>query len=168
MYQIEMSEPSSDFTNMWSAAMTHIDHQIEGGLQSWLKSRLEPPFLDHFSFRLENQIFFVQIEDFDRLVPSPGNRHGLRELAAQANGHACLMPMRRTPKGWAPCAPNWGLIGLNNGLPINPPELTNEDLIELTDWEIGNWGVQIVRNWLHDQGHQIMSSHYAEHVDPSI
>lgn len=168
MHEIKMSEPSSDFGQMWTAAMTHINDQIDGGLQSWLKSRMEPPFLDHFSFRLKNQIFFVQIEDSDRLVETPGNHNGLRHLAAQANGHACLMPMSRTTEGWAPSKPNWGLIGLDDGLLINPLELTTDDLIELTDWEIGNWGVQIVRDWLRDQGHQVMSSHYAENVYPNI
>ena len=61
MHEIEMSEVSEEFAKCWKAAGIHIQNQAQGGLRSWLKADLNPPFLEHLSFRLGNQLFFVRI-----------------------------------------------------------------------------------------------------------
>ena len=57
MYPIEMHSASEEFFRCWQAAGRHIERQVQGPLLSWLKANLTPPFLEHLSFRLGNQLF---------------------------------------------------------------------------------------------------------------
>ena len=66
MYEIEMQEMSEAFLPCWKAAGIHLSKQVDGGIQSWLRAHPYPPFLEHLSFRLGNQLFFVRVEDVDR------------------------------------------------------------------------------------------------------
>ena len=60
MYRIEMHQVSDDFVNCWHTAIMHLETKGKEVIK-WLKSDLVPPFLDHISFRIGNQLFFVQI-----------------------------------------------------------------------------------------------------------
>ena len=76
MYEIEMHERSEVFFPCWKAAGIHLSKQVDGGIQSWLRAHAYPPFLEHLSFRLGNQVFFVRVEDVDEKVRGPGNPQG--------------------------------------------------------------------------------------------
>ena len=76
-----MADVSEEFVNCWNAAGLHIQNQAQGDLQSWLRANLNPPFLEHLSFRLGNQLFFIQIEDVDNILEIPGSRKGLLTIA---------------------------------------------------------------------------------------
>ena len=65
MHDIHMAEVSKEFQRCWQAAGVHIQNQAQGDLQSWLRAHLNPPFLEHLSFRLGNQLFFIQLQDVD-------------------------------------------------------------------------------------------------------
>ena len=95
MHDIEMQTASEEFARCWHEAGRHIQRQVQGPLHSWLKVNLDPPFLEHLSFRLGNQLFFIRIEDADGKLEVPGSRRGLHMVADGCKGHACLMPMRR-------------------------------------------------------------------------
>ncbi len=68
MYEIEMNEISEAFFPCWKAAGIHLSKQVDGGIQSWLRAHPYPPFLEHLSFRLGNQLFFVRVDDVDGMV----------------------------------------------------------------------------------------------------
>lgn len=112
MYEIEMHEMSEAFFPCWQAAGIHLGQQVDGGLQSWLRAHPYPPFLEHLSFRLGNQLFFVRIEDVDDKVQGPGSMRGLATAAGHANGHACILPMKKKGFGgsWVADLPGWGLL----------------------------------------------------------
>lgn len=95
MYDIEMQEMSEDFFKCWQAAGIHLSKQVDGGIQSWLRAHPYPPFLEHLSFRLGNQLFFVRIEDVDEKIDGPGSLRGLFAVADGANGRACILPMKK-------------------------------------------------------------------------
>lgn len=61
MHNIEMQEMSPDFLKCWQAAGMHLDKQVQGGIKSWLRAHPYPPVLEHLSFRLGNQLFFVRV-----------------------------------------------------------------------------------------------------------
>lgn len=65
MHNIHMAEFTEEFSHCWNAAGSHIQRMAGGDLMSWLKATLAPPFLEHLSFRLGNQLFFIQLEDED-------------------------------------------------------------------------------------------------------
>jgi hypothetical protein len=168
MHEITMAEPSRDFLAMWQAAGNHIQSFFQDGLQSWLKVDPRPPFLEHLSFRLGNQVFFIRVEDIDEKAEVPGNREGLLSVAEGWNGYPCLMPMRRTLRGWEPDGSGWGMIDLRDGKRINPSMLVTDEPVAMTDWELLDFAVQVVRNDLKERGCEIMSSHSNPQVDPNI
>ncbi len=111
MFEVEANPMSPAFQSAWAAAGRHLGAQGDGRL-SWLKSDPKPPLLEHLSFALGNQLFFIRVECGEGGPPGPGNPDGLRAIAEGCNGHACLLPMRRSAGGWVPEAPGWGLVDL--------------------------------------------------------
>jgi hypothetical protein len=81
MYPIDMHTMSRAFYPIWRAAGEHLSAQLDGGIRSWLRGHPYPPFLEHLSFRLGNQLFFILVEDADGQVMGPGNPGGVLTAA---------------------------------------------------------------------------------------
>lgn len=81
MHDMDMHEVSDEFAACWQAAGRHLQSQTHDGQLSWLKANLNPPFLEHLSFRMGNQLFYVRIDDVDGDVQGPGNPNGFRTIA---------------------------------------------------------------------------------------
>jgi len=170
MHEIHSQEMTPDFFECWKAAGMHLNAQVQGGIQGWLRAHPYPPFLEHLSFRLGNQVFFIRIVDADGEVSGPGNMKGLLNLADKANGRACLMPMKRSFPGrkWRTEEGGWGLVDASNNTPVDPATLVTEEKIEMTPWETHDMAVQMVREHLESQGHQVMSWQSNPQVDPAL
>ena len=170
MYDIEMQEMSSEFLKCWQSAGVHLNNQVQGGIQSWLRAHPYPPFLEHLSFRLGNQLFFIRVEDVDCKVEGPGSLRGLNAVADGNRGHACLMPMKKKFSGgeWVPDKNGWGLVDAATKKPIDPFYLVTDEKIEMTSWELQDMAVQVVRDYLKKQGFQLMSCQGNPEVDPAI
>ena len=170
MYDIEMQEMSKDFFKCWQAAGIHLGKQVDGGIQSWLRAHPYPPFLEHLSFRLGNQLFFIRIEDVDEKVEGPGSLRGLFAVSDGANGRACILPMKKKFFGgaWVPDNLGWGLIDARSRQPIDPVVLVTDEKIEMTPWEVHDMAVQVVRDQLDGQVYQLMSWQGNPEVDPAI
>ena len=168
MYEIEMHEVSDEFARCWQAAGRHIDIQVQGPLNSWIKANLNPPFLEHLSFRLGNQLFFIRIEDADGKLQVPGSRDGLLSIAEGCKGHACIMPMRYRAGVWEPHEAGCGLVDARTGRAVEPAAQVSDERIEMTDWEVQDLAVQIVRDHLEKANRKLMSSQGNPAVDPSI
>ena len=167
MYDIYMEEPTQDYLDVWSAAGQHLTEIAQGAI-SWIKSDPKPPFLEHLSFRLGNQIFFLRIEDVDDSIRVPGNPNGLFTIADGYQATACLLPMKKIRGQWHPALSDWGLIDAHTRKPFNPVELISDENIEMTQWELQDFAVQVVRNHLSDQGFEIISFNSAPEAHPSI
>lgn len=170
MYEIEMNVMSDAFFPCWEAAGTHLDKQVDGGIRSWLRGHPNPPFLEHLSFRLGNQVFFIRVEDVDGHVRGPGNPLGFITAAKMASGIACVLPMRKKRFGgdWVADMPGWGLLDPHTRRPINPVAMVTDQKIKMTPWEVHDMAVQIVRDYLDEQGYKLMSWQGNPEVDPSI
>jgi hypothetical protein len=168
MLEIEMHEVSEEFARCWQAAGRHIEKQAQGPLQSWLKASLNPPFLEHLSFRLGNQLFFIRIEDADGMLETPGSRIGLLAVAEGCKGYPCIMRMRYRAGVWAVQAPGWGLLDARTGEMIDPSALISDERIEMTDWELNDFAIQLVRDHLQKSGRKLMSWTSHPEVEPSI
>lgn len=167
--ELPMEEPAQDFIAAWSAAGRHLQSQTHDAAISWLKADLNPPFSEHLSFRLGNQLFFVRIEDVDGRLQTPSTLDSLRTIANGCNGQACLMPMKQQEGYWKPSTPGWGLVDARSGSSLDPYALVTEDKVEMTDWEVQDFAVQVVRNYVREKlGRQIVSSQGNPEVDPSI
>ncbi len=168
MHDIHMASVSDEFSDCWRAAGHHIEKLAQGPLQSWLRAHLNPPFLEHMSFRLGNQLFFIRLEDVDGGLETPGNLSGLFAIADGCAGHACVMPMCKLKSRWQPTEAGWGLLDARSREPVNPPALVSEEKIVMTDWELQDLAVQVVRDQLADEGRQLMSWNGDPRVNPSL
>ena len=170
MYNIEMHEASREFERCWNAAGAHLNSQVQDGLQSWLRAHLAPPFLEHLSFRLGNQLFFISLNDVDGRLEVPGGLHGLLAIADGCQGSAYLMPMKKEPVtgGWVATLPGWGLIDARTKKLIDPVSLLTDEKIPMTNWELHDLAVQVVRDQLINEGYKLMSWQGNPNVDPAI
>ena len=170
MYSIEMQEMTPEFLTCWKSAGLHLSNQVDGGIQSWLRAHPFPPFLEHLSFRLGNQLFFVRVEDVDGKVDGPGSLLGLLSVAKGCRGHACVLPMKKKFFGgtWVADNSGWGLLDAESRKPVNPVALVTDEDVEMTPWELQDMAVQVVRENLEKQGFQLMSWQGNPEVDPAI
>jgi hypothetical protein len=170
MYEIAPDKMSDEFLLCWKAAGTHLGQQVDSGLQTWLRAHPYPPFLEHLSFRLGNQLFFVRVEDVDGKFIGPGNARGHVTAASLAMGRACVMPMKKKfwGGGWVADMPGWGLLDAESRKPVDPVALITDQKIEMTPWECHDFSVQVVRDYLSKAGFELMSWQGNPDVDPSI
>lgn len=167
MFEIETDRVSDEFADCWRAAGRHLTLQSQGKMP-WLKAELMPPFLEHLSFRLGNQLFFVRLEDVDEVISVPGSRQGLMRIAEGCQGVPCIMPMKRERGNWASTGAGWGLYNLRTGKWIDPVSLITDEKVEMTDWELHDYAVQIVRGQLEKEGRKVFSWQGNPSVDPAI
>lgn len=170
MHPIEMHEVTDEFAKCWQAAGRHIQNQVQDGIHSWLRADLSPPFLEHLSFRLGNQLFFIRLEDVDGRLDLPGSEHGLLSIADGCQGYACLMPMKKKLFGgtWVPDRSGWGLIDARTHAPVDPTNFVTDEKIEMTPWELHDFAVQVVKGQLEKDGYELMSWQGNPEVDPAI
>ncbi|NTU52290.1 MAG: hypothetical protein HGA97_01025 [Chlorobiaceae bacterium] len=134
----------------------------------WLRAHPHPPFLEHLSFMLGNQLFFILIVDVDHSLETPGTIEGLLSIADGCAGHACIMPMRKTPEKWVPTVRGWGLLDAATRQRIHPPDLISDEFIIMTDWELHDFAIQVVREHIEKDGYQLMSWQNNPEINPSL
>jgi hypothetical protein len=162
-----MAEVNEAFAKCWQAAGLHLQEQGQGSL-NWLRAHLNPPFLEHLSFRIGNQLFFVRVEDAEDQVVGPASLEGLLSIADGCKGHACVMPMMKRGDEWRCAVSGWGLLDARTEKVINPVALVTDEKITMTDWELQDLAVQVVRDDLEKSGKKLMSWQGNPSVDPSL
>ena len=168
-FQIPMHQSSKAFEECWLAAGRHLASQVDTGTLSFFRASLTPPILDHLSFRLGNQIFFVHVRDEAGKVRPPSDLRACKYAADMARGIPCIMDMRQQIDGqWLPAYGGWGLRHPFTRKEIDPVGLISDDLIEISDWELQDFCVQVVRNKISEDGGQILSWNSNPEVTPSI
>jgi hypothetical protein len=165
--EIPQQTITEEFAKCWQTAGRHLVKQSDSPL-SWIKASLDGLIMEHFSFRLGNQIVFIQIEDVDQQMFYPSQREAFLKKAKAWNGHACLMPMKKFGEEWRPMLPNWGLQDAITKELLIPPALITDEEIEITDNELLDLAVQIVRDKLIEEGRTIQSTQSDPMVNPSI
>lgn len=161
-------QATEEFIDCYQAAGNWIQRQSDGMDIAWMRATLDLPLMEHLSFRLGNQLFFVRITDADDLIESPGTMEDLLKIANACNGHACLMPMRFNFGTWMPANKGWGLVSATDGSSINPPDLVTDEKIELTDWELHDFAVQAAKMHLIQSGEQVLAANSNPELQPSI
>ena len=170
-YDITMRQPCSEFIDAYNAMGRHFNEVRKSMPESlsFLRTQPVPPMIDHLSFKLGNQIFFVYLDPMDDSVEPVSNLDAMIEFAEDSMAIPCLMPMRRARIGWEPATSGWGLIDARTGKPVNPPDLVTGELIEMSDWELHDFAVQVVRNSLAEQeGIDVTSYCSNPGIDPSL
>ncbi|NNA18042.1 hypothetical protein HBN82_19480 [Pseudomonas lundensis] len=145
LYEIPSIPASAEFWPCWQAAAHHIQACAKGEDVIWIKTDLSPPIMEHFSFRIKNQICLVRVIDADDKVESPGTTTGLIHHAEQWDGIPCLLPIRVEKGEWKTVNPGWGLVHAVDNTPVSPPDLDSDRAVEMTEWELYDFAVACVR-----------------------
>jgi hypothetical protein len=164
MYQIDQQSPPLAFIEAWHAAGSHLQEQAREGIQ-WLRATLQYPMAEHLSFRLGNQIIFVYLEPEGA---DYGNPELFLKVAYEANAVPCSMPMVKAGEHWSPRHMGWGLVHMETDNPVDPGLLVSDELIEISDWEVHDMAIQVVRTYLEKEGKQRITSQPAVDIDPSV
>lgn len=167
-HPIPMNEVTDDFVKCWQSAGRHIQSQVEDGSLNFFRANLTPPFLEHLSFRIGNQIFFVHITDDVGELKKPSTLEATIRASEIANGIPCVMEMQQTKNGWTPVHSDWGLTHAITGETLSPLDLVTDELIEMSDWELRDFAIQVVRGHLENEGHLIQSTGSDPGIDPQI
>jgi len=166
-YEIKPFELTPDFEECWMTAGGHLNLRVRDSGASWLRAEL-PPFREHLSFALGNQLFFIQIIDVDNFDNGWFQENRLGMAVKDTNGVGCLMPMEKVNDSWRPVEKSWGLVDMNSRKPLNPFDLAGDEPVLMTSWEIHDVGIQSVREYLRTNGWTIASWQSDLSVDPSI
>jgi hypothetical protein len=171
MYKIDNPEITNEFHEAWCFAGQELSKQGQGSL-NWLKAELNPPFVDHFSFRLGNQIFSILID----VIDSKGN-NSIDDFEKQRQIKFCtknnITPavftiVRNLTGKLDKASSDWNLIDTRTGEAFNPVEMISDAEIPVSEWELHDFGVQVVRNFLTSAGKKIFSFQSMLDLNPTI
>jgi len=167
MYDINQNEVTDEFVKCWMSAGRYLDSQK--GELIWLRTHLAQPMIEHLSFRLGNQIFFIQIVDVDENLTTPTNNiNGLISFSKECNAIPCLLPMKKTGDEWSVVNGDWGIIDPETNKQIIPENFITDEFVEMTDWEVQDVAVTIIKNKIEESGKKLMSWQSNPQIHPSI
>jgi len=166
MYEVTQDPASHSFQTAWRCAGQHLQKQGGDGI-NWLRADLQPPLAEHLSFRLANQLVFVFIQMPDN-EDGPSSLSLFLSVCKEATAIPALMPMERISAAYQPTFGGWGLRHALTHAPVDPPSLVTNELIEMSDWELHDFAIQVVTSQIEASGGTILSKQPSRHIDPSI
>ncbi len=166
MYEVEQGEIPREFEIAWQCARRHIKNMGQDAVQGFFTpSSLS--MAEHLSFRLGNQLFFVYV-DTD-VLPFVGKR---KEMflgeCHEAEATPCVLKMEQRTVTFEPSHAGWGFVDPVTGSSINPTDLVSSELIEMSDWEVHEFAIQIVQSHLEKEGKNVFAVQSSRRIDPSI
>lgn len=171
MFYIDQPDPPQGFFDAWKTAGCHLNAQVQDEL-SWIRANMYKPLVEHLSFRIGNQIFWIFLELFDEekcILPfTEQARIHFLEKAEEANVVPCTMRMTKTLGRWRTYDGRWGLRHALSKDLLQPLDLVTDELVEMSAWELQDMAVQVVRNHLEDEGKELGSWTSYLDIDPSI
>ncbi len=171
MAVIDHEDITRPFAEAWATAGRHIAAAGRGSA-IWLRDHLHQPIAEHLSFRLGNRLFFVFVEAIERtgaILPFTDRRTArFLRAAAIANAVPCRIEVTREDGRWTVGSPGWGLVHAETGHPVDPTALVDDRPVEMTDWELHDFAIQIVKDWLVKEGKQAVEWQSNLDINPSI
>ena len=176
-YEIDRSEPSPQFLNARNLAGCALQEQfkrLSGKVEApkdfrWVKTELTWPSFDHLTFAYGNRVFSVLVDAVE------GGRSGIsrramdRFLAAtQANQLVpCIFPVKT--ETMKPTSVGWNLFDAVELTPLDPQSFDMTGKMVMSEWELRNFAIQIVRDSItRDGSSEILSFTDVLGVDPQV
>lgn len=180
-YIIDRSNPDRQFLDDRAMALAYTEKNAlksegiagftgEHKYFRWIKTELSYPSFDDFTFGYKNQVFSVmvlRVSGKGKLINPPPRIEALRRECANNNLVPCIFPVNAvTGKPFFPGT--WNLVNIFARKPVNPVTMSSDDNIEMSDWELRNWAVQVVYDSLESEGLERLSFSDAPGIDPQI
>jgi len=169
IHEIKTNEISLDFKKCWTGARKHLIATSEGENCRFIRNSLTPILLDHFSFTLGNQIFFIHVNDADNQIDPPSTVDGCIYASKMGKGIPCILTMKKiSDEHWIPANSGWGLRHARTDEPVHPRDLLTNDDIEISDWEVQDIGLRRIVADIKKSGGTIVSFNSDPTVKPSL
>lgn len=176
-YLIDRPEPSELFLKARNVAgfclqqefNKHKGHISESLDYKWIKAELTYPSFDHITFGYGNQVFSVLVDLCDSRGShlTDNERDRFIKAASENNLVPCLFKIMLP--SLTPAHEGWNLIHFTSGKPIIPAEVSTNENIPMSEWELHNFSIQIVRNYIEqDQHGKILSFCDVLQINPQI
>ena len=152
-YLVDRPEESKEYIMAWSITGKYLQkifnqyNQVENIQKfgfNWLRTKIISPTFDSMNFRYKNQVFSILVDlidfiDYDIESQTTENAKNLQiEICNKNNLIPCLFKIKT--KNMQPATGGWNLFDTRNDKKINPFDLTSDELIPISNWELLNWG----------------------------
>ena len=169
MFPVEFETASEDFVPCWQAAGVHLSKMKDLGRKRFIRANLTPIVLEHLSFVLGNQIFFIHVCDANHKVQPPSPVEACIYASELGKGVPCILEMRLDDsQRWVPVHEGWGLKHAETDELINPQNYITDQDVEITDWEIADIANLRVAREIEESGGTILSTNSDPSVHPSL
>ena len=175
-YQIDTHEPSEQFLKARQIAGFSLQKRFEcesGKVDAsndykCIKSELSWPSFDHLTFSYRNQVFsvLVGIEGESGLSLNKKEIDCCLDACSANNLIPCLFLIDGLTM--LPSSEGWNLVHLATRQSVIPAECTDEASIEMSEWELRNFCIQLVRNHIKDMCGEVLSFCDVLNIDPQI
>jgi hypothetical protein len=183
-YLMDRPEPSELFLEARQIAGVHLQEQFRqfdnGPFNArhrgftWIKAELTYPAFDHLTFGFKNSIFSVLIELIDETDSSLTEIQRTRwvEACTEYNLIPCLFKINciAMSHGYnlTPVDEIWNLFEVDGQKLVDPVLVATDVDTEMSAWEIHNFAIQVVRQNIEEEGHEVLSFCDLIEVNPQI
>ena len=102
-------------------------------------------------------------------LPFVGRRKDLfLSVAREATATPCILKMEHSRGTFEPAHSGWGLVDALTGKAVNPADMVSDERIEMSDWELHDFAIQVVRSHLEKEGKKVFSAQSSLHINPSL
>ena len=163
---LDRPEPGRQFLEDRMRAGAHIEQNIKKfyGLAEnensdfrWIKTDLSYPSFDDFTFGYKSSIYSVLVQRVAlnghsyKIQDTGGRIDRLIHECRNNNLVPCIFPVLN--ENGRPMMPqSWNLINALTWKPADPMKQSSSELAEVSEWEFMNWAVQIVSDYLRNEG----------------
>ncbi len=135
----------------------------------WIKAELTFPAFEHLTFAYKKSIFAVLVEmrQGDESSLTDQQRTNLIEACRENQLIPCLFSFDFDGQ-LHPMHPAWNLIHAETLEAIDPLELAEEGPVGMSAWELHNFAIQVVRDYLEKEGNEVLSFCDVREVNPQI
>lgn len=178
-YLMDRQEPSNLFLEARQIAGVQLQEQFSLVNQlaqvapqdafRWIKAELTYPAFEHLTFAYKKSIFAVIIEvrngNESSLTDQQVNR---LQAACLANNLIACVFVIEIDDALAPANSGWNLIDPQTREFINPVAVAEDGPVEMSAWEMSNFSIQVVRDYLEKQGNEVLSFCDLPEVNPQV
>lgn len=177
-YIIDRPEPPKVLEEARFFAMKTINELMEtypkfsaDGRQQmrWIKTNWTYPSFEHFTFGYKNQVYpvFVELIENGRSLMEDNEIGRFLDAADKYNLVPCTFKVDIS-HGYRAISGGWNLWDLRTEELFDPIALADDENVKMSEWELLDFSIQIVRNYLEKNGMELMSYCNLPEINPQL
>ncbi len=164
-YKIDNPAMPEGFIDAWRAGGEHLQNYFGESLK-WINPSPFNSMGTHLTFILKKTLFFVFVDmegsDFIH------RRELFLHFSRNADAVPLSLPMSYQNKQWLPSYGESGLLNAFTGENLNPCDIASDEKVEMSDWEVYDFSVQIVSNYISENIGDVKNAQSNPEIFPAI